>query len=77
MLPDAGADKEKQDCVGLTPLVERLWTYLAAPTEGYHAPIRRCIKFMVEYRARTPHELIQDFEDHVGQTPQSDTKLLA
>ena len=76
-LLNAGADKEKQNYSGLTALAEGLRTYLALEREMYSAPIQKCIELMVEHRAKIPLELIQDFEDEVGQPMQSDTELLA
>ena len=51
--------------------------YLALKREIFSAPTQKCIELMVEHRAKIPLEIIQDFEDEVGQPMQSDTELLA
>ena len=77
MLLNAGADKEKQNHVGITPLVEGLRTYLEEVGEGDVTPIQNSIELMVRYQAIMPRELIQDFEDEAGYTLQSNTELLS
>ena len=84
MLLNAGADKEKQNRDGNTPLVAGIKEYLylvgdidLRVSKMDVAPIQSSIELMVTYQARMPRELIQDFEDEAGHTLQSNTELLS
>ena len=76
MLLEAGAEKEKQNDNGNTPLVEGLFTYPHRFGETDVTPEQSTIELMVRYQAIMPRELIQDFEDEAGHTPESNTELL-